>query len=282
MIAGDVGPDVGWPFPRRRRPAWGTMPTWGHFLIAMASTRPAPGSSWPGNPGCGRDKHYSVPRDVGWSAVVYNQDLFDDLGVEYPPETDFAVRPLRGTAASTTDTDKGYWGTNLSAPDPALVWLARLQHGLPDQQPQMDGKWLGLLDSPDSINAIQFILGHAKRSTRWPERGRHGRAGQRLRLGQGRHRRRQHLGPEGSALSFPFEWVPDAPAPLVPDRQEYCWGGRRAATRCGPRPSTSRSDLGLAEVREHRWLEAGPRSRPVAVAGAVGLDRTSAPTRIRC
>jgi len=157
MIAGGVGPDV-----------WMAIPTpsqarLGHFADLsgyLSGDGIDPASTWfevAWKPRQWEGKTYMVPRDVGWAAMAYNKDIFDELGVAYPTD-DWTVEQFLETALATTDEAKGYWGTNFSGAG-TLLWFGSIGFNMGFQANSVDGRQCqGLLDSPESIAAIQFML----------------------------------------------------------------------------------------------------------------------------
>ena len=226
MIAGGEGPA-----------SWAEIPTpsearLGHFAdLTPFLSRDGidPAATWfevAWKPRMWDGKHYSVPRDVGWSAMAYNKDLFDDMGVEYPPETGFTVDQFVQTSVQTTDTEKGYWGTNFVGAG-TLLWYGSIGFNMGFQANSPDGRQVkGLLDSPESINAIQTILDLEVEHKAGPN------AAAMDALGNGFGSGKVALGDVSTwglkdQQAYPFTWV-QIRQPIIPGRQEYSWGGSPA------------------------------------------------------
>jgi multiple sugar transport system substrate-binding protein len=102
-------------------------------------------------------KHYGTPRDGFWNALVYNKDLFDQFGVDYP-QAGWTTDDFVAKAVALTDEDKETWGTTFGDPgslafDIAFCW------NLGFELVSENGKQVkGLLDSEKSIWAIQWML----------------------------------------------------------------------------------------------------------------------------
>jgi multiple sugar transport system substrate-binding protein len=103
-------------------------------------------------------KLYGMPRDVGWAAWGYNKDLFDEMGVPYPKEG-WTIEEFVDTAVKLTDKEKGYWGSHVAGSG-ALLWGTQaLPFNMNFDINSEDGRQVvGILDSPESIEAIQFII----------------------------------------------------------------------------------------------------------------------------
>jgi len=102
-------------------------------------------------------KRYGVPRDAFFTGIIYNLDLFDEFGVAYPEEG-WTLNDFLDRATALTDEEKGTWGTTIGGPaalafDQALCWNTNFEIV------SEDGRQVkGLLDSPDSIWAIQWVI----------------------------------------------------------------------------------------------------------------------------
>jgi multiple sugar transport system substrate-binding protein len=102
-------------------------------------------------------KTYGTPRDGVWTAVIYNQDLFDEFGVTYP-EDGWTTDDYLEKAKGTTDEAKGTWGTMAGGPG-SLSWDVGFCWNLHFEIVSEDGRQVkGLLDSEDSIWAIQWMI----------------------------------------------------------------------------------------------------------------------------
>lgn len=102
-------------------------------------------------------RQYGVPRDSFWAVIVYNKDLFDEFGVAYPEEG-WTVDDFLARAKALTDREKGTWGTLISGPG-ALRYDTALGWNLGFEIVSEDGRQVqGLLDSPTSIEAIQWVI----------------------------------------------------------------------------------------------------------------------------
>ncbi len=157
MIAGDMGPDV-WP--------WGyALDTMRHGFINdltayLERDAVKPEEMW--FPLCqARGKYqgrqYGVPRDSFWTAVVYNKTLFDEFGVPYPQEG-WTIDDYLAKAKALANQEKGTWGTLICGPA-ALRYDTAFGWNLGFEIVSEDGHQVqGLLDSPASIWAIQWIL----------------------------------------------------------------------------------------------------------------------------
>ncbi|MCC7358539.1 MAG: extracellular solute-binding protein [Anaerolineales bacterium] len=226
MIAGGEGPDCWLQIPTASQARLGHYAHLDPFLerdgIDLASTwfeLAWKSHQWEG-------KMYSVPRDVGWSAMAYNKDLFDDMGVEYPPVTDFTYDQFLDLALKTTDVDKGYWGTNFVGAG-TLLWYGSIGFNLGFVANSPDGRTVkGLLDSDASIEAIQKILDLEVKHKVGP-----GAAAMDA-LGNGFGSGKVALGDCSTwglkdQKEFPFAWE-QVRQPMVPGQQEYSWGGSPA------------------------------------------------------
>jgi multiple sugar transport system substrate-binding protein len=103
------------------------------------------------------DRIYSVPRDGVWAAVGYNQTLFEEKGVPLPEEG-WTLEDYLEAAKALTDEEQGTFGTQISGPG-ALCWDIGFCWNMGFELVSLDGRQVrGLLDSPASIEAIQWML----------------------------------------------------------------------------------------------------------------------------
>ncbi len=103
------------------------------------------------------NRYYSVPRDGVWALVGYNQTLFEEAGTPLPSE-EWTLEEYLSAAQSITDPELGNWGT-LIAGAGALSWDSAFCWNMGFESVSEDGRQVkGLLDSPTSIEAIQWIL----------------------------------------------------------------------------------------------------------------------------
>lgn len=157
MIAGDTGPDV-WVWfyatdtarhgfledltPYLERDSMKPEEIWFPICIQRATYQ---------------DKIYSVPRDGVWSLIGYNKTLFEESGAPLPTEGWTLSEYLTACTAITSE-EKGTWGTLISGPG-ALAWDTAFCWNLGFEIVSEDGRQVkGLLDSPTSIEAIQWII----------------------------------------------------------------------------------------------------------------------------
>lgn len=102
-------------------------------------------------------KHYATPRDGVWTAVLYNQDLFDEQGVSYPEEN-WELDDYLDKALAIRDEEKGYWGTMAGGPG-SLSWDVGFCWNMGFEIVSEDGRQVkGLLDSEESIWAMQWMI----------------------------------------------------------------------------------------------------------------------------
>ncbi len=103
-----------------------------------------------------KGQRYSVPRDSAWSFLVYNKDLMDEYGVAYPQEG-WTTDDFAKMVGKLSDSEKGTWGTNLYGSG-MLSWSA-FAPNLGFEINSIDGTQVaGLLDSPASIEALQWVI----------------------------------------------------------------------------------------------------------------------------
>ena len=102
-------------------------------------------------------KRYGAPRDAFFTGVIYNQDLFDEFGVDYPTD-DWDLDGFVDRAKKLTDEEKGTWGTVVGGPG-ALSWDVGFCWNTNFEIVSEDGRQVkGLLDSEDSIWAMQWMI----------------------------------------------------------------------------------------------------------------------------
>jgi multiple sugar transport system substrate-binding protein len=166
---------------------------------------------------------YSTPRDVGWAGWSYNKDIFDAKGVEYPKDG-WSLQEFVDTALKVTDAEQGIWGTGISGGGSLLWGSAAMPFNMGFEANSPDGKKaVGFLDSPLSIEAIQFVLDLQEKHKVAPSADALDALGGSV-FGSGK----VALGDSGTwdiktQMAFPFAWEP-LHAPVRPGEQEYSWG----------------------------------------------------------
>ncbi len=104
-------------------------------------------------------KYYAVPRDATGYVFGYNKDIFDAAGVEYPQEG-WTVDDFRNLAIATTDRDNNIYGT--STIDSGWFQWHPFSFNLGTEFVSLDGTQVeGYMDTPESIDAMKFVLGLA-------------------------------------------------------------------------------------------------------------------------
>lgn len=99
-------------------------------------------------------KHYGVPKDKDCVVLVYNKDIFDAAGMEYPTG-DWNWDDLYNAAEKLTDKDNGIYGFN-AYNNEQEAWgnfLYENDGGFIDEE-----KKVSLLDSDKSIEAMEFFM----------------------------------------------------------------------------------------------------------------------------
>jgi multiple sugar transport system substrate-binding protein len=157
MIAGNTGPDV-WTWfyatdtarhgfleevtPFLERDGIKPEATWFPICIKRATYQ---------------NKMYSVPRDGVWSLIGYNKALFQEMGAPLPVEG-WTLDDYLTACKTLTSTEKSTWGTLISG-NGALSWDTAFCWNMGFEIVSEDGRKVkGLLDSPTSIEAIQWML----------------------------------------------------------------------------------------------------------------------------
>lgn len=103
------------------------------------------------------DRLYSVPRDGVWSLIGYSKTLLEERGVPLPAEG-WTLAEYLESCQTLTDEEQGTWGT-LIAGAGALSWDTAFCWNMGFEIVSEDGRQVkGLLDSPTSIEAIQWML----------------------------------------------------------------------------------------------------------------------------
>jgi len=103
------------------------------------------------------DRLYSVPRDGVWSLIGYNQTLFEERGATLPSEG-WTLDDYLAACQTLTNEEQGTWGTLIAGPG-ALSWDTAFCWNMGFELVSEDGRQVkGLLDSPTSIEAIQWML----------------------------------------------------------------------------------------------------------------------------
>jgi multiple sugar transport system substrate-binding protein len=103
------------------------------------------------------DRIYSVPRDGFWGIIGYNKSLFEEMGVPLPAEG-WTLEEYLEAAKALTNEELGTFGTQISGPG-ALCWDIAFCWNMGFELVSLDGRQVkGLLDSPASIEAIQWII----------------------------------------------------------------------------------------------------------------------------
>ncbi|MEZ4863201.1 MAG: sugar ABC transporter substrate-binding protein [Caldilineaceae bacterium] len=157
MIAGDTGPDVWVWFYATDTARHGFLE---ELTPYMERDSIKPDELW--FPICIQratyeDKMYSVPRDGVWSLIGYNKTLFEEANAPLPAEG-WTLSDYLAACTAMTDEEKGTWGTLISGPG-ALSWDTAFCWNLGFEIVSEDGRQVkGLLDSPTSIEAIQWII----------------------------------------------------------------------------------------------------------------------------
>ena len=110
-------------------------------------------------PGQYKGQQWMLPKDFTPLAVYYNKKVFDEFGVAYPPE-DWTWEQLLETAQTLTrDTDgdgkTDVWGLQLTA-----NWTTGFEYWVyaagGDLISEDGTSFVGHMDSPETINAVQF------------------------------------------------------------------------------------------------------------------------------
>jgi len=102
-------------------------------------------------------QHYSTPRDGVWTLIGYNKDLLDEFGVSYP-EDGWTFDDFLSMNKAVTDVEKGTWGNDFAGSG-MLNWDQGFCWNLGFELVSEDGRKVkGLLDSPTSIEAIQWVI----------------------------------------------------------------------------------------------------------------------------
>lgn len=101
-------------------------------------------------------KYYGLPRDATGYVFAYNKDLFDAAGVEYPQEG-WTVADYREKALALTNVDKSIYG--VPTIDSGWFQWHPFSFNLGVDFLSEDGKQVkGIMDTPEAINAMRFIL----------------------------------------------------------------------------------------------------------------------------
>ena len=101
-------------------------------------------------------KYYALPRDATGYVFAYNKDLFDAAGVEYPQDG-WTVADLREKAIAVTDQENNIYG--LSTIDSGWFQWHPFSFNLGTDFLSLDGTQVaGYMDTPESINAMKFVL----------------------------------------------------------------------------------------------------------------------------
>lgn len=97
---------------------------------------------------------YAFGYDLGPHILLYNKDLFDAKGVEYPSADEpMTWEQFRETAVALTDADQGQYGFTLPPTfDPFVPWLWSAGGGYMNED-----ETECTLDSPESMEALNFI-----------------------------------------------------------------------------------------------------------------------------
>ncbi|MCY4408935.1 MAG: extracellular solute-binding protein [Caldilineaceae bacterium] len=157
MIAGDTGPDV-WVFyyatdfarrgfteditPMLEGDAIQAEEMWFPICIERATYE---------------GRMYSTPRDGVWGMVGYNASLFGEMGVPLPEEG-WTIDDYLAACIALTDEELGTWGTLISGPG-TLLWDQAFCWNMGFEIVSENGRQVqGLLDTPTSIEAIQWVL----------------------------------------------------------------------------------------------------------------------------
>ncbi len=102
-------------------------------------------------------RYYSVPRDAVYLTFVYNEEIFDNAGVPYPTG-DWTTEEMRDILRQIVDYENnifGLAGTNKEHTLQSHPFGYSLGASLVDET----GRQVqGYLDSPETIEAIRFIL----------------------------------------------------------------------------------------------------------------------------
>ena len=105
-------------------------------------------------------KIYGLPiGGVGGSYVMtlfYNKDLFKKAGIAKPPDT---WEEFVETAKKLTDRTKGHAGFGILGEKAGAGWhfLNWVWQAGGDFEKKENGKWKAVFDSPEAVNALQFI-----------------------------------------------------------------------------------------------------------------------------
>lgn len=100
------------------------------------------------------DVHYGVPKDKDCVVLVYNKELFDEAGLDYPT-ADWTWDDLKAAAEKLTDKDKGRYGFAAYNHDQEAWGNFLYQNGgsIIDEEKHASG-----LDNPKSIEAMEWYM----------------------------------------------------------------------------------------------------------------------------
>lgn len=100
------------------------------------------------------DEVYAFGYDLGPQILLYNKDLFDAKGVQYPSADEpMTWEQFRETAIALTDTDQREYGFTLPPTfDPFVPWLWSAGGGYMNEE-----ETECTLDSPESLEALNFL-----------------------------------------------------------------------------------------------------------------------------
>lgn len=103
-------------------------------------------------------KWYAVPKDVGWNAIAYNTEMYEKFGVPLPKEN-WTFDDFIAMGKQLHRPDEGYYGTQFAGSSVLLWGGAGIPYNLGFKMQSDDGHTVkGFLDSPTSIEAIQWVI----------------------------------------------------------------------------------------------------------------------------
>lgn len=101
-------------------------------------------------------KYYALPRDATAYVFVYNKEVFDAAGVEYP-QPGWTIEDFREKAIAITDQENNVYG--VSTIDDGWFQWHPFSFNLGVDFLSLDGTQVeGYMDTPEAINAMKFIL----------------------------------------------------------------------------------------------------------------------------
>ncbi|MBE2266867.1 MAG: sugar ABC transporter substrate-binding protein [Anaerolinea sp.] len=101
---------------------------------------------------------YGAPRDAVSGFIVYNKDIFDAAGMEYPTD-DWTIADYRETALALTDLDNEIYGVGgIEGGEGCMMW-SPFSFNLGGELTSEDGRQVaGFMDSAGTIEAMRYCL----------------------------------------------------------------------------------------------------------------------------